>query len=147
MKSFIVLASLAACTLAQRLHIAGPTAGQTVGANSYFTAELQMDNTLSSMSQKSVLIALTACYDVCSQPAQWGPGTVLYNGTFNPQYNVSAPQKGLYQDFRLQLPEGWPSGESVLSVAHQFTVGASEIPVFDYTTVHFNVTDPENPEN
>lgn len=75
------------------------------------------------MSQKSVLIAVTACYDVCASPDQWGPGTVLYNGTFDPQYNVSAPQKGLYQDFRVQLPEGWPTGESVLAVAHQFTVG------------------------
>ena len=75
------------------------------------------------MSQKSVTIAVTACYDVCDQPDQWGPGTVLYNGTFNPQYNVSAPQKSLYQDFRVQLPEGWPTGESVLAVAHQFTVG------------------------
>lgn len=110
------------------------------------------------MSQKSVLVAVTACYDVCDQPDQWGPGTVLYNGLFDPQYNVSAPQKSLYQDFRVQLPEGWPTGESVLAVAHQFTVGvrmsalrfssdaycvlqASEIPVFDYTTVHFNVTD------
>ena len=75
------------------------------------------------MSQKNVVIAVTACYDVCSQPDQWGPGTVLYTGDFNPQYNVSAPEKGLYQDFRVQLPAGWPAGESVLAVAHQFTVG------------------------
>ncbi|GJE98355.1 hypothetical protein PsYK624_145840 [Phanerochaete sordida] len=147
MKSIFLLASLAACALAQRLHIAEPTTGQVVGAGQYFTAELHMDNTLSSMSQKSVTIVATACYDVCDSPDQWGPGTVLYNGSFAPQYNASAPQKGLYQDFRVQLPEGWPAGESVLAVAHQFTVGASEIPVFDYTTVHFNVTDPENPGN
>lgn len=87
------------------------------------------------MSQKSVLIAVTACYDVCDQPDQWGPGTVLYNGSFNPQYNVSAPQKSLYQDLRVQLPEGWPTGESVLAVAHQFTVGvrvlASYLVAFD----------------
>ncbi|KIP01771.1 hypothetical protein PHLGIDRAFT_38184 [Phlebiopsis gigantea 11061_1 CR5-6] len=141
MKSFFVVATLAAAALAQRLHIAEPTAGQNLPTGQFFTAELRMDNTLSSMSQKSVLVAVTACYDVCDQPDQWGPGTVLYNGLFNPQYNVSAPQKSLYQDFRVQLPEGWPTGESVLAVAHQFTVGASEIPVFDYTTVHFNVTD------
>ena len=75
------------------------------------------------MSQKSVTIAVTACYDVCDQPDQWGPGTILYTGDFNPQYNTSAPQKGLYQDFRVQLPQGWPTGESVLAVAHQFTLG------------------------
>ena len=46
------------------------------------------------MSQKSVTIVVTACYDVCDNPDQWGPGTVLYTGPYNPQYNVSAPQKG-----------------------------------------------------
>ena len=79
------------------------------------------------MSQKNVLIAVTACYDVCADPSQWGAGTILYNGDFNPQYNQSAPQKGLYQDLRVQLPEGWPAGESVLQVAHQFTVGVRAI--------------------
>ena len=70
-------------------------------------------------------IAATPCYDVCSDPSQWGSGTVLYNGAFNPQYNSSAPQKGLYQDFSLTLPQGWPAGESVLQVAHLFKLGVS----------------------
>ena len=39
----LVLASLAACALAQRLHIAEPTTGQNVNAGDYFTAELHMD--------------------------------------------------------------------------------------------------------
>ena len=43
MKSVLVLASLAACALAQRLHIAEPTAMQNVGTGQYFTAELHMD--------------------------------------------------------------------------------------------------------
>jgi hypothetical protein len=43
MKSVLVLASLAACALAQRLHIAEPTQMQNIGTGQYFTAELHMD--------------------------------------------------------------------------------------------------------
>lgn len=63
------------------------------------------------------------CLDVCAQLDQWGPSVVLYNGPFDPQFNVSAPTKGLYQDFSLLLPEGWLTGQSGLQVAHFFSVG------------------------
>ena len=43
MKSVFVLASLAACALAQRLHIAEPTTMQNVGTGQNFTANLHMD--------------------------------------------------------------------------------------------------------
>lgn len=76
------------------------------------------------MSQLSVIIAATACYDVCDTPDKWGPGTVLYNGSFSPQLDSSAPEKGLHEEFQLTFPGlSWPEGETVFSVAHQFTVG------------------------
>lgn len=43
MKSVLVLASLAACAFAQRLHIAAPTPMQNLATGQYFTAELHMD--------------------------------------------------------------------------------------------------------
>lgn len=70
-------------------------------------------------------MALTPCFDVCDDPSQWGPGTVLYNGAFNPQFNSSQPQKGSFQDFSLTVPQGWPTGESVLQVGHLFKIGVS----------------------
>ncbi|KAI0703779.1 hypothetical protein BC835DRAFT_1410507 [Cytidiella melzeri] len=141
MKSFAVVAALVACAFAQRLHIVSPTDQTTVSSGSAFIAELHQDQTLSSLSQVSVTISLTACYDVCDDPSQWGPGTVLYNGAFNPQYNQSQPQKGLYQDFSLTVPQGWPAGESVLQVGHLFKLGAVQFLVSDYTDVHFTVSD------
>jgi hypothetical protein len=66
------------------------------------------------------------CDDICGSPDQWGPSTVLYNGSFNPQFNSSAPQKGHYQDFRLQLPEYEP-GEAVLQVSHLFKEGGVSV--------------------
>ena len=145
MKSFFVVAALAASVLAQRLEIALPTAGSTVDTGSPFTVRLHQDvrpysiypegkqgakfslqNAQGVLQQVSVVIALTACYDVCDQPSAWGPGTVLYNGAFNPQYNSSLPpQVGLHEDFTFTLPDGWPTGGNVLSVAHLFNVGVS----------------------
>ena len=69
-----------------------------------------------------MLIAVNNCFDVCDTPDQWGPGQVLYNGAFNPQPNNSAPQKGHYQDFVLQLP-GLQPGGAFIQVAHQFKEG------------------------
>ena len=43
MKSFVVLATLAACALAQRLHIQEPTTNQTVQSGQFFTVELEQD--------------------------------------------------------------------------------------------------------
>ncbi|EKM56268.1 uncharacterized protein PHACADRAFT_140896 [Phanerochaete carnosa HHB-10118-sp] len=122
MKTFFVLASLAACALAQRLHIQAPTAGQTVSGNGTLVVELEQDPSLGPLVQTSVLIAMNSCYDVCGQPDQWGPATVLYNGPFNPQWNTSVPEKGHYQDFTFQLP-GYQPGGAIVQVAHQFQEG------------------------
>ncbi|GJE98801.1 hypothetical protein PsYK624_150380 [Phanerochaete sordida] len=138
MKSFFVIAALAACALAQRLHIVEPAAGATVQSGQQFTLELRQDQTTSSLQQTSVLVAVNSCYDSCSDPTSWGPATVLYNGAFNPQYNSSAPQKGLYQDLQIQLPE-LQAGGAVIQVAHQFKLGAVLTPVFDYTMQLVNV--------
>lgn len=48
MKSFFVLASLAACAFAQRLHIAAPTTSQILKSGQWFTLELQQDVSLPS---------------------------------------------------------------------------------------------------
>ncbi|EKM56237.1 uncharacterized protein PHACADRAFT_253253 [Phanerochaete carnosa HHB-10118-sp] len=139
MKAFFVLASLAACALAQRLHIQEPTAGQTVSGSGTIIVELEQDQSLGPLVQTSVLIAMNNCFDVCSEPDQWGPATVLYNGPFNPQFNSSAPEKGHYQDFAIQLP-GFQSGGAIIQVAHQFQEGGATLSnVFDYSTVQVNV--------
>ncbi|KAI0806137.1 hypothetical protein BC629DRAFT_1590549 [Irpex lacteus] len=139
MKSFFVFAAFAASTVAQRLSILAPTEQTTVTSGGPFTAELRQAVSQGSFSQVSVTISLTPCFDVCDDPSQWGPGTVLYNGAFNPQFNSSQPQKGSFQDFSLIIPQGWPTGESVLQVGHLFKIGAAQTLASDYTDVHFQV--------
>ncbi|THG96673.1 hypothetical protein EW026_g5202 [Hermanssonia centrifuga] len=139
MKSFFVLASLAACAFAQRLSILEPTAEESITGGSPFTVELQQAGSLGPVQQVSVVIAVTSCYDVCSDPTQWGLGTVLYNGPFNPQYNSSAPQKGLFQDFTLTMPD-FVNGGVALQVSHLLNVGGATLsPAFDYSYVLVDV--------
>ncbi|PSS34124.1 hypothetical protein PHLCEN_2v1834 [Hermanssonia centrifuga] len=112
MKSFFVLASLAAFAFAQRLSILEPTAEESITGGSPFTVELQQ---------------------------AWGLGTVLYNGPFNPQYNSSAPQKGLFQDFTLTMPD-FVNGGVALQVSHLLNVGGATLsPAFDYSYVLVDV--------
>ena len=136
MKSFLVLASLAACALAQRLRIQEPAAGQSFTAGSSILVELEDDVSIppvpsgwylnfrlqeaaTPVTQGTVIIAITQCFDVCSQPDQWPSSAVLYNGPLNVQENNTAPQKGHYQDFTFTLPQYQPGG-AILSVAHLF---------------------------
>lgn len=182
MKSFYALAALVAGAVAQRLTIFEPAIGGTVSASSPFIVELHQDvgflspivdalqlsyllhpsfqQSTSDIAQVNVVIAVTPCFDVCDDPSQWGLGTVLYNGAFNPQDDTTQPQKGLHQDFNLTLPEGWPTGESVIGVAHLLNIGvcarlpwtcfeslihrdgpsqAVRTPSFDYSEVHVEV--------
>ncbi|KAI0346473.1 hypothetical protein BDW22DRAFT_1425942 [Trametopsis cervina] len=144
MKPFAAVAAFVACVFAQRVSILEPTPGTMVVSGTSFIAELHQDETTSSLSQISVTLSVTACFDVCNDSTKWGPGTVLYNAGFNPQFDPSQPQKGLFQDIPVVLPAGWPEGESVLQVAHLFTLGALGTLSFDYTEAHFNLIDPSN---
>ncbi len=45
-------------------------------------------------------------------------GQVLYNGAYDPQRDPNNIGKGLFEDFSVQLPAGYPTGDSVLTVFH-----------------------------
>ncbi|KAF7800107.1 hypothetical protein EIP86_011351 [Pleurotus ostreatoroseus] len=131
-----LVASLATVGAAQRLSIVAPTNGSTVPTGSPFLVRLHQDNSQGVVQQVSVTIALAPCYGPCGVPSTWPTGTILYNGAFDPGYNSSLPpQVGLHEDFELTLPDGWPTGENVLQVAHIENVGAALTPVFEYTQV------------
>lgn len=136
MKTFFVLASLAASALAQRLHITEPTANQNLKSAQNFTVQLLQDvsrpfpsprsplivlvsqQTLGPLEPGSVTIAVVSCLNACDKPDQWAASTVLYDGAFNPQGGA----KGHTQDFQLTLPTMTP-GKAVVSVAHEFREG------------------------
>lgn len=77
--------------------------------------------------QVNIAMALTSCGGgLCpDDPSQWPMGQVVYNGPFNPQADPSRPQLGLVEDFLLEVPEGLPAGDAVLSVYHLENIGVS----------------------
>lgn len=135
MKFSIVLAALASCAFAQQIHIKSPASGAKVKSGQFITLEIEQDQTNSSFNQTSIVIAAVGCNGNCNKPV---PAEVMYSGAFKPEFNHSAPQKGHYQDFRLQLPT-LPKGKAVIQVAHQFGIGARLMPMFEYTTLDVNV--------
>ncbi|KIP11804.1 hypothetical protein PHLGIDRAFT_124491 [Phlebiopsis gigantea 11061_1 CR5-6] len=141
MKYCIVLASLAACALAQRLRIQEPAAGQSFAGGAPILIELEDDEAATPVTQGTVIIAITECFDVCSQPSQWPSSAVLYNGPLNVQGNSSAPQNGHYQYFTFTLPQYQPGG-AILSVAHSFDAELADgsfDPLFEYTNIQINI--------
>ena len=77
--------------------------------------------------QVNIVMALTSCGgSLClDDPSQWPMGQVIYNGPFKPQADHSRPQLGLVEDFSLEVPEGLPAGDAVLSVYHLEDIGVS----------------------
>ena len=72
------------------------------------------------MDEVSLLIGITPCPNGAFSPSvALGPGTVLYNGPFNPAQDPSNPGAGLHEDFSLTpLPSSVGLGQNILTVFH-----------------------------
>lgn len=79
--------------------------------------------------QVAALIGFRSCPGGdCStfDPATDGVGpTIVFAGAFTPAHDPNQPQKGLFQDFTFQVPEG-AFGNSVFSLGHLQAVGVSD---------------------
>ncbi|KIP11805.1 hypothetical protein PHLGIDRAFT_114133 [Phlebiopsis gigantea 11061_1 CR5-6] len=141
MQSVFILAALAASSFAQRLIIQEPTAGQTITGNAPVTIEVSRSVPPTPETQGTVVIAVTPCYDVCSQPPLWPASQVVYDGPLNVQYNNSDPAKGRYEDITVTVPSFFQSSGAIISVAHQFTSesASGNTPLFEYTDVLVNI--------
>ncbi|EIW55429.1 uncharacterized protein TRAVEDRAFT_49919 [Trametes versicolor FP-101664 SS1] len=142
MKSFFVLTSLALSVLAQQATIVSPTAGSVLFAGSTVTVEVQQAEAATNDMQVAALIGFRSCPGGdCStfDPATDGVGpNVVFAGAFTPAHDPNQPQKGLFQDFTFQIPEG-AFGNSVFSLGHLQAVGANNVPMFNMSTVVVSV--------
>ena len=86
-------------------------------------------NTLTGSEEVAVAIGLFPCggtegQDSCAAMNTTGVlGTVLYNGPYNPQYADGAPSLPPHQNFSIQVPSTFKSGQVSLGVAHFALVG------------------------
>ncbi|EKM60344.1 uncharacterized protein PHACADRAFT_23720 [Phanerochaete carnosa HHB-10118-sp] len=144
MKYFTVVAALAATGLAQSIVISTPAANSTVSAGQPITVEVDKQNTLTGSIEVALVLSIVPCpADGCTDPS-YNPsddlGQIFYNGAYNPQSQPGAPQKPPHQNFTVQVPTSFTSGENVALIAtHLNLVGAGPEPVLQVLFVPLTV--------
>ncbi|TRM70273.1 hypothetical protein BD626DRAFT_476891 [Schizophyllum amplum] len=127
------LLSVAATVTAQNIALSFPTANATVTAGQNTTVQVSFPNSLTSVQHVSLVISLASCGQAneCPSSAYETLGTPMYVGGFDPQYHESALPP--YQNFSVQIPEGTAEGTNLLTVAHFMLLGASFVPILDFS--------------
>ncbi len=87
-------------------------------------------NSLTGSEEVAIVIGLFPCSGADGQPASCAEtnttgvlGTILYNGPYEPQYADGAPSLPPHQNFSIQVPATFKSGQVSLGVAHFALVG------------------------
>jgi len=91
---------------------------------------LNVQDTLTGSEEIAIVIAIQSCPSGNCLPVSEDMGTVLYEGPFNPQFGSGAYDP--YEDFSVQLPASFPTGQAQLGLAHFSLVGVGcSMIVFD----------------
>ncbi|KAK2465749.1 hypothetical protein APHAL10511_002293 [Amanita phalloides] len=126
----VVFFILAAVSLAQNILIGAPKPGAKVHAGRSLHVLIGKPDTLTDSPDIALVIAVAPCIGFPSHhclPPQEALGTVLYNGTFNPQFERSGPFYP-YQNFSVIIPHDFPKGPAQLNVANFELIGAEYFP-------------------
>ncbi|KAL4807460.1 hypothetical protein BDV18DRAFT_135397 [Aspergillus unguis] len=130
-----VLASLAATALAQNVFVSLP-GGNKLTPGEDIIVQVTRPNSLTGSTDLAVAIGLQSCpSNPCLEPSST-LGTLLYNGSYTPQYHEWNKQP--YENFTVTVPETTPKGNGQIGVAHFALVGASNWPLLQ--TPSANVT-------
>lgn len=80
----------------------------------------------------ALVLSMAACNPSCTADPNYNPanllGSILYNGPYNPQPHPedTSGWKPFYQNFSIEVPTGFTSGEQVALIAtHLNLVGVS----------------------
>ncbi|PSR94659.1 hypothetical protein PHLCEN_2v4391 [Hermanssonia centrifuga] len=157
MQSFFVLVCFVAACLGQSINIAAPLINSTVSAGQNITVEidrpvcigipvvrcsgtdsvLELQRTLSASEEVALVLSMVSCSPSCTDPS-YDPssslGDILYNGLFDPEDHPVTPpdHKPPYQNFTVQVPTSFTSGEEIALIATHFTlVGAGPQPIVE----------------
>ncbi|THG99193.1 hypothetical protein EW026_g3107 [Hermanssonia centrifuga] len=137
MQSFFVLVCFVAACLGQSINIAAPLINSTVSAGQNITVEIDRPRTLSASEEVALVLSMVSCSPSCTDPS-YDPssslGDILYNGLFDPEDHPVTPpdHKPPYQNFTVQVPTWFTSGEKIALIATHFTlVGAGPQPIVE----------------
>ncbi|KAJ7729802.1 hypothetical protein B0H16DRAFT_1330265 [Mycena metata] len=130
----VVSAVLAAHAVAQRINIGAPVNGSSVKAGSKMTVEVDLPDTLTGTLEVAIVIAFLNCNSYpCPSPMD-RLGTILYNGSYHPQFHNVSGFKPPHQNFTVRVPRG-AFGRAQLSVVHFSLVGAGPFPFLETQNV------------
>ncbi|KAJ6551759.1 hypothetical protein B0H19DRAFT_178000 [Mycena capillaripes] len=137
--SLALIAILATTAFAQSAVIGAPADGITVLAGSNITVEVDRPNTLTGSTEIAVVIGIFPCSNsVCPGPSE-ALGTILYDGSFNPQFQNDSRSKPPHQNFTVTIPSSFRTGKAQLGVAHFTLIGAGQFPFLETLNVTLNV--------
>ncbi|KAK2465747.1 hypothetical protein APHAL10511_002291 [Amanita phalloides] len=125
--SVVVFFIIATVSLAQNIVIGVPKPDTKIHAGSQFNVRIEKPDTLTNSLQIALVIAVASCANSYCLTPRDGLGTVLYNGTFNPQFRTGSSLPP-YQDFDVTMPSYFPTGATQLNVANFELIGAELYP-------------------
>ncbi|OSD05617.1 hypothetical protein PYCCODRAFT_1464970 [Trametes coccinea BRFM310] len=141
-----VVASIASLAAAQGVAILSPPAQSTFAPGDKFVVDIDRHDSLTPSKELSVAIGLLNCAQ--QQPDSsatcdgidltQGLGSVLYAGPYTPQVRPGGDD--LFQNFTVQVPEGFPAGPALLSVTHFALVGAVSWPMLQILNETVNIS-------
>ncbi|KLO18611.1 hypothetical protein SCHPADRAFT_993492 [Schizopora paradoxa] len=142
MKFIFAVLALAASAFAQSVSIASPTPGQNVNAGQGATVIIQKGDSITPSTEIGVAITLHHCTQSPCEDASQTLGSVLYSGPFTPQRPTGSP--GLasgapFEGFGVTIPQGFATGEAVVTVVHSSLIGAGPFFSTESKTVSVNV--------
>ncbi|KAL2831708.1 hypothetical protein BDW59DRAFT_139871 [Aspergillus cavernicola] len=130
MKTFAILASLAATALAQNVFVNLPE-GNELPAGGEVTIQVSRPNSLTGSREIGIAIGIQSCPTNGCLPSTSVLGVELYTGLFQPDYHGTGGAGVPYENFTVTIPEDTVEGQAVVGVAHASLVGAANWPFFE----------------
>ncbi|KAG1841832.1 hypothetical protein F4604DRAFT_1939182 [Suillus subluteus] len=120
-KTLVATTLMVVSVCAQGAFINLPTPGSDITAGTNFTVQIGRPDTITGSEEISIVIAIQSCPTGNCLPVSEDMGTVLYAGPFNPQFGSGAEDP--YEDFSVQVPASFTTGQAQLGLAHFTLVG------------------------
>lgn len=120
-KALVATTLMVVSVCAQSAFINLPAPGSDITAGANFTVQIGLPDNLTGSKEIAIVIALQSCPTGNCLPVSEDMGTILYAGPFNPQFGSGAFIP--YEDFSVQVPASFATGQAQLGLAHFNLVG------------------------
>lgn len=144
----LISSLLIGSAVSQRIAIGFPKDGASVAAGSHITVEIDRpvssllhiirkpmtdytpphwQDTLTGSTEVAVAIGINSCHNTACIPSSDVFGSILYNGPYNPQFQMGVSSKPPHQNFTVLVPSSIEKGPAQLGVFHVSLIGVSPL--------------------